>query len=95
MPRKKFSSSDKVKAVLDALKDPDGIAAYSRRTGISQTLLYRWQSQMISNASSLFDKPSKATKNKIQHLESQLQRKDKIIAAVTEEAIELKKKHMD
>jgi transposase-like protein len=94
MPRKKFSSSDKVKAVLDALKDPDGIAAYSRRTGISLTLLYRWQSQMISNAPSLFDKPSKATQNKIKHLESELQRKDKIIAAVTEEAIELKKKHM-
>ena len=58
-------------------------------------MLYRWQSQMIANAPSLFDRPSKATVNKIKHLESELQRKDQIIAAVTEEAIELKKKHVD
>jgi len=92
MPKLKYSSGFKVKAVFEALKDPDGIAAYCRRKGLSDALIYKWQSQMISNADSLFDVPSKAVKNKIQKLEEKLQDKDRVIAAVTEEALELKKK---
>ena len=92
MPRHKYSPTFKVKAVLEALKDPDGIAAYCRRKGISDVVLYRWQAQMINNASNLFEKVPQAAKSKIMHLESELVRKDQVIAAVTEEAIELKKK---
>lgn len=95
MPRHKYSPTFKVKAVLEALKDPDGIAAYCRRKGISDVVLYRWQSQMINNASNLFEKVPQAAKSKITHLESELVRKDQVIAAVTEEAIELKKKLVD
>jgi len=46
---------------------------------------------MLSNADSLFAKPSRATQAKVKRLETELQRKDSIIAAVTEEALELKK----
>ena len=93
MPKQRYSSSFKVKAVLEGLKNPEGIASYCRRLGISQVCFYRWQTQMIANASSLFDKPSKAQRAKLKRLEEELQRKDQIIAAVTEEALELKKKH--
>jgi transposase-like protein len=95
MPRKKYSSTFKVKSVLEALKDPEGIAAYCRRKGISDVLLYRWQSQMLNNASNLFEKVPPSAQSKISKLESELVRKDQIIAAVTEEAIELKKKLTD
>jgi len=95
MPKQKYSPTFKVKAVLEALKDPDGIAAYCRRKGISDVLLYRWQSQMINNASNLFENVPQSAKSKITQLESELVRKDQVIAAVTEEAIELKKKLAD
>lgn len=94
MPKTKYTSSFKVKAVLEALRDPDGIAAYCRRKGLSDALIHKWQSQMIENADSLFEIPSKAVKDKIQKLEEKLRNKDQIIAAVTEEALELKKKLM-
>jgi transposase-like protein len=95
MPRQKYSSSFKVKAVLEALKDPEGISAYCRRTGISDVLLYRWQSQMIANAPNLFEQTPKSTQQKIEKLKAEIVRKDQIIAAVTEEALELKKKLVD
>jgi transposase-like protein len=92
MPREKYTSKFKVQTVLEGLKSPDGISAYCRRKGISEVQFYQWQKQMIINAESTFDKPSKATKRKITRLEEELKRKDQIIAAVTEEALELKKK---
>lgn len=47
---------------------------------------------MISNADATFTKVSKATERKITMLEDEINRKDQIIVAVTEEALELKKK---
>jgi len=72
----KYTSAFKVKSVLEALKDPDGISAYCRRKGLADALIYKWQAQMIQNA----------------RLEEAIKHKDQIIAAVTEEALELKKK---
>jgi hypothetical protein len=88
----KYTSIYKVKSVLEALKDPDGISAYCRRKGLSDALIYKWQSQMIENADSTFHVPSKAERAKISKLEEAIKHKDQIIAAVTEEALELKKK---
>jgi transposase-like protein len=90
----KYTSAFKVKSVLEALKDPDGISAYCRRKGLSDALIYKWQSQMIENADATFNVPTKAEKVKVARLEETIKHKDQIIAAVTEEAIELKKKLM-
>ena len=92
MPKKRYTSRFKVEAVLEGIRDPDGIAAYCRRKGITEVSFYQWQKQLLSNADALFDKPPKAVVNKIERLEQELQRKDRIIAIVTEEALELKKK---
>lgn len=46
---------------------------------------------MLSNADATFAKVSKATERKISQLEEEIKRKDQIIVAVTEEALELKK----
>jgi transposase-like protein len=92
MPRQKYSSGYKVQTVLEGLKSADGISAFCRRKGISEVQFYQWQKQMISNADSTFEKVSKATQHKIARLEEEIKRKDQIIALVTEEALELKKK---
>ncbi|MBN1155481.1 transposase [candidate division KSB1 bacterium] len=92
MHSKKYTSKFKVQAVLEGLRDPDGIAAYCRRTGITETSFYSWQKQMLDHADSLFDKAPKSVQQKIAQLEEEVQRKDRIIALVTEEALDLKKK---
>ena len=92
MPKEKYSSEFKVRTVLEGIKSPDGIAAYCRRSGISDVQFYQWQKQLLRNADAVFHKTPKSAEKKIQRLEEELQRKDQIIAVVTEEALELKKK---
>jgi transposase-like protein len=92
MPKQKYSADFKVRTVLEGLKSPDGIAAYCRRIGISEVQFYQWQKRMLNNADALFDKMPKTAEKKINQLEDELKRKDQIIAVVTEEALELKKK---
>ena len=95
MSRKKYTSSFKVRTVLEGLKYPEGIAAYCRQQGIYEVQFYQWQKQMITNANALFTKLPKTAERKIINLEEELMRKDHIIAVVTEEALELKKKLTD
>lgn len=92
MPKQKYTSKFKVQTVMEGLRSPDGISAFCRRKGISEVQFYQWQKQMISNADSTFQKLSKASQSKITGLEEEIKRKDQIIALVTEEALELKKK---
>jgi len=95
MPKNNYSSRFKVQTVLEGLKDPDNISAFCRRKGISEVSFYKWQRQMLSHADSLFEKTPKPAAKKIERLEQEIQRKDRIIAVVTEEALELKKKLTD
>lgn len=92
MHKNQYSAKFKVQTVLEGLKDPEGISAYCRRKGISEVSFYKWQKQMLENAESVFNKPTKAALKKMDRLEKDIQRKDQIIAIVTEEALELKKK---
>ena len=92
MPKPKYSASYKVRTVLEGLRSPDGIAAYCRRVGISETQFYHWQKRLIENADAIFSEVPKSAEKKIHRLEEEIRRKDQIIAVVTEEALELKKK---
>lgn len=92
MPKQKYSADFKVRTVLEGLKSPDGIAAYCRRVGISEVQFYQWQKQLLNNADAIFTKFPKAAAKRINQLQQEIKRKDQIIAVVTEEALELKKK---
>ena len=92
MPQRKYSAEFKVRFVLEGLKSPDGIAAHCRRHGIKEQQFYKWQQQMLSNADALFEQVPQKAARKIHTLEEEIKRKESIIAAVTEEALELKKK---
>jgi len=95
MHNNNYTAKFKIQTVLEGLKDPEGIAVYCRRKGISDVTFYNWQKQMLDNADALFEKVPKSTLKKIERLEQEIQRKDRIIAVVTEEALELKKKLTD
>jgi len=92
MQKSNYSAKFKVQAVLEGLKDADGIAGYCRRKGFSEVSFYSWQKQIVAKADSLFEKAPRSATKKIERLEHEIQRKDRIIAVVTEEALELKKK---
>jgi len=94
MPKEKYQANFKVRTVLEGLKAPNGISAFCRRQGISETQFYQWQKQILENADAVFMRQPKNADRKITQLEEELKRKDQIIAVVTEEALELKKKLM-
>jgi len=89
MPKNKYTSRFKVEAVLEGLRNPDGIAAYCRHKGTTDVSFYQWQKQLLANGDALFDKPPKSSVKRIELSEQELQRKDRIIALVTEETLEL------
>jgi transposase len=45
--RKKYSSEDKVRVVLEGLRGEDSIAALCRREGINPNLYYRWSRDFL------------------------------------------------
>jgi len=45
--RRKFSSEEKIRIVLDGLKGEYSIAELCRREGINQNLYYRWSKQFL------------------------------------------------
>jgi len=45
--RRKFSSEEKIRIVLDGLKGEYSIAELCRKEGINQNLYYRWSKQFL------------------------------------------------
>ena len=86
MPKNNYTSKFKVQCVLEGLRYPDGVSFYCRQKGITEASFYNWQKQILANADALFTKLPKTSAKKIEQLEKDIQRKDRIIAVVTEEA---------
>ena len=47
--RKKYSTEEKIRIVLEGLKGEDSIAAICRREGISPNLYYRWSKDFLES----------------------------------------------
>jgi len=92
--RKQYSAKQKVKLVIEALSYPDGISAFCRKTGITDAMFYNWKDKLLSSADNVFNQKKKSTSTE-NHLKELLTRKDKIISALAEENIELKKNFGD
>jgi transposase len=45
--RRKFSSEEKIRIVLDGLRGEESMAALCRREGIAQNLYYRWSKDLL------------------------------------------------
>jgi transposase-like protein len=92
MIRKKntYTPEMKAKMILEGLTYPDGISAYCRKTGIKDTLFYKWKTQLIINAHEVF-KPKQKVTTQEQRLSEEIMKKDRIISELVEENINLKK----
>jgi transposase-like protein len=86
-----YTSKQKVKIVIEGLSYPDGIQAYCRKRGIRDALFYKWKNQIQDKAENVFQRTNKKEKLKETHLQSIIDRKDKIISELVEENINLKK----
>ena len=64
--RRKFSSEEKIRIVLEGLRGEDSIAELCRREGINSNLDYRWSKDFLDRRSMI--KARTFTQRKVQNL---------------------------
>jgi transposase-like protein len=94
--RKHFTAEQKAAIVRQHLVDRQPIADVCEAHGIQPTVFYRWQKQVFDGLAGLFDKspagrPSRPGEE-VAQLKAQLARKDAVIAEITQDYIDAKKK---
>ena len=99
MPQKRrnFTPTEKVAQLKRHLLEDVSVSTICDELGIKPTQFYQWKKQFFDNGESAFE--STQSKNraeerqqaKVTELETKLQKKDEIIAVITEEHFQLKK----
>jgi transposase len=91
--RRQWSSSEKLRIVMEGLQANVDVAELCRREGINATQYYGWKKQLLSSASKVFEsgrKPGRRPSEEARK-EAKIQRLEKVIVEITTENLELKK----
>ena len=99
-PRNRLTPEEKAAIVRRHLVDHVPIADLAEECGIAPNQLYRWQQQAFENLPALFERKSGPAQSRgleaeIERLRRTIARKDGVIAEVTGELIDAKKKTGD
>ena len=91
--RRPFTPEEKLAIVLEGLRGDTSVSAVCRRHGISSNRFYKWRDRVFSGAKdALSGRPGRPKgAGEVERLKEQLQKKDTIIAEVTEEILKVKK----
>lgn len=90
--RRKWSSSDKLRIVMEGMQANVDVAELCRREGINPTQYYGWKKQLLKSASKVFEngRPGKRAGAEVR-AEAKIQRLERVIAEITAENLDLKK----
>lgn len=91
MSRRKYSPKEKMEIVLNGLSSNGGVAEVCRRYGISTVQFYQWKDRIVKSASEIFKRKDIRLNVREEELKTKLAHKDRVIAIITEENLELKK----
>ena len=93
--RRQYSPQQKVAILREHFLEKRTVSAVCEAHGISPSMFYRWQKLFFENGPAAFqneaDAQQRKLEKKVQTLQKQLDHKDRVIAAVTEEFIKAKK----
>jgi len=94
--RKRFTAEQKAAIVRQQLVDRRPIADLCEEHGLAPAVFYRWQKQVFDGLAGLFEpahigRPSRQAEE-IAELKAKLARKDEVIAEITQDFIDAKKK---
>lgn len=88
--KKKWPAKKRLEIVLEGIRSGQ-VAETCRRHGCSSAQYYDWQRQLTSSAELIFDKKRGRPSKEAERMEAEISRKDKIIAEVIAENLDLKK----
>ena len=91
--RRRFSAEEKIRIVLDGLRDEDSIAELCRREGIVQNLYYRWSKEFLEAGKKRLagDTVREASSDEVKDLRRQAGALKEVVAELTLENRLLKK----
>jgi transposase len=94
--RRKWTATEKLRIVLAGMQSDVDVAELCRREGINPTQYYGWRKQLLSSATSIFDKVRTEKRPGFEaRKEAKIQRLERVIAEITTENLELKKGLLD
>ena len=95
--RRKFSSEEKVGILRQHLLEKQPISDICEHYGLNPNMFYRWQKEFFENGAAAFEKSGrkqsfdKKLEKKNTELQAKLSKKDRVIAEIMEDHIQLKK----
>jgi transposase len=91
--RKRHSSEEKIRIVLEGLRGEDSIAELCRREGINQNLYYRWSKEFLEAGKKRLagDTAREATSDEVKELRKEAVALKEVVAELTLENRLLKK----
>ncbi len=94
--RRKWSSQQKLRIVLETLQSDQKLAEICRRERLSPGQVYQWRRQLLASAEIIFT-PGKenATDHRLERMAAENQRMKSVIAEITAENLDLKKTFSD
>lgn len=83
--RKKYSTEEKIRVVLEGLRGEDSIAAICRREGISANLYYRWSKDFLEAGKKRLqgDTVREATSSEVNGLRSENEQFKQLVAELS------------
>ncbi len=88
---RQYTPQEKLAIILAGLASPNGIADVCRQYNISTTLYYQWKKHLLDQAPVIFKRKSRKRESEEEKLRTVIQQKDRVIAIITEENLQLKK----
>ena len=91
--RRKHSSEEKIRIVLDGLRGEDSIAALCRREGIAESLYYSWSKEFLEAGKKRLsgDTTRQATSGEVRNLKREMRDMKELVAELSIENRLLKK----
>lgn len=80
--RKRYSSEEKIRIVLEGLRGEVGVAELCRREGISESIYYRWSKEFLEAGKSrlLGNTRRQATSDEVKELKSENEQLKQLVA---------------
>lgn len=88
--KRKWTPKEKLEIVLEGIVSGN-VNEVCRRRGLNVNQYYNWKNKLFKNADKIFEREDKKQKQREERLEEVIQKKDEIIAEITEENLNLKK----
>jgi transposase-like protein len=91
MSQKRWRPREKLEVVLEWLRDGSQVAEVCCRRGISTAQHYTWKKKLMGTARAIFRGKEDKKDRQMERLQEELRRKDRVIAEITAENLDLKK----